>query len=300
MVLQLLYSRLSSCKEEGRKHARQKFRHLVANPIAVELGMDDTQGPSGVLEQILRDRGAEGNEEALYQYLLEACEKLFMGELDQATFEEHMRWFFGTKAFLLYTVDKIVASLIKQVQTIVSDNKCQELWQFLKRHRCEVSFTRQDIINYRRGAERHVGADDNLYRVEWRPEDKTMHIQLMGQGEASVDDARTAVNRWREYVDSYVMEHPTEWIQGVGHGQRPRLFVRRHLTSDDYGTPCMIEREGELGIRISLGTYKLFHESGTEWSVMRRRGREEEKMLRDRAREREEDRGRRLSGLVVM
>ena len=87
-----------------------------------------------MLEQLLRDRGAEGNEEALYQYLLEACEKLFMNELDQAMFEEHMRWFFGTKvsgtlvsssvttsltlykAFLLYTVDKIVASLIKQVR----------------------------------------------------------------------------------------------------------------------------------------------------------------------------------------
>ncbi len=98
------------------------------------------------------------------------------------------------QAFLLYTVDKIVASLIKQVgpfflfgtgskfghghaarwfifcfqvQTIVSDNKCQELWQFLRRHRSEVSFTRQDIIKYRRNAEQHVGADDNLYRVEW-------------------------------------------------------------------------------------------------------------------------------------
>jgi C-terminal domain of Sin3a protein len=96
-VSQLLYSRLSSCKEEGRKHARQKFRHLVANPIAVELGMDDPQGPSSVQEQILRDRGAEDNEESLYQYMLEACEKLFMNELDQATFEENMRWFFGTK-----------------------------------------------------------------------------------------------------------------------------------------------------------------------------------------------------------
>ena len=59
--------------------------------------MDDSQGPSSVLEQILRDRSTEDNEEALYQYMLEACEKLFMNELDQATFEEQMRWFFGTK-----------------------------------------------------------------------------------------------------------------------------------------------------------------------------------------------------------
>jgi paired amphipathic helix protein Sin3a len=49
----------------------------------------------------------------------------------------------------------------------VSDNKCQELWQFLRRHRSEALFMRQDVINYRRQAEHHVGTDDNLYRVEW-------------------------------------------------------------------------------------------------------------------------------------
>jgi paired amphipathic helix protein Sin3a len=110
-----------------------------------------------------------------------------------------------------------------------------------------MSFTRQDIIKYRRQAEHHVSADDNLYRVKWvcghsaivgnddqtfaqNPEDKTMHIQLMGPGEASVDDTHTAINRWREYVDSYVTEHPTEWVQGLGVGvghHQPRLFVRR-------------------------------------------------------------------------
>lgn len=58
-----------------------------------------------------------------------------------------------------------------------------------------------------------------------------MHVQLMGSGEASVDNAHTTVNRWREYVDSYVTELPTEWIQGIGvgmgHNQQHRLFTRR-------------------------------------------------------------------------
>jgi paired amphipathic helix protein Sin3a len=34
-------------------------------------------------------------------YLLDACEKVFDNELDQATFEEHMRWFFGEKVRLV-------------------------------------------------------------------------------------------------------------------------------------------------------------------------------------------------------
>jgi len=61
----------------------------------------------------------------------------------------------------------------------------------------------------------------------------------------------------------------------------------------------MVRSEGELGIRISLGTYKLFHESGTEWSVVRQRGEEEERILKDRAGQREEDRRRRLSVVIT-
>jgi hypothetical protein len=76
-----------------------------------------------------------------------------------------------------------------------------------------------------------------------------------------------------------------------------RRAIHRHLMSDD-ASPCSIRMEGELGIRISLGTYKLFYEGGTEWSVVQRRGQEEDRMLRDRARQREEDRRRRLG--VVM
>ena len=76
------------------------------------------------------------------------------------------------------------------------------------------------------------------------PEDKSLHIQLMGPGEASVDDARTSVNRWREYVDSYVTEYSTEWTQGVGHGHQPRLFVRRYGRIDQFNICALIKWTG--------------------------------------------------------
>ncbi|THH20510.1 hypothetical protein EW146_g864 [Bondarzewia mesenterica] len=296
--VQLLYSRLSTCKEVGDKHAKQKYKHVLANPVAVELGLEDTQGPSAVLDQILetmQDHAPPSEDtNVLYMYLLDACEKLFSNEMDQATFEEHMRWFFGTKAFLLYTIDKIIAALIKQVQTIVADNKCQELWHFLKKARAEEMFTRQEIMRYRRAAEGHVGSDDNLYRIEWDPAPKKMRIQLVGTDEASVDDEWTSWNRWREYVDSFVMEHPTEWMSGTGNGPLPSsrpVFMKRHLTSDDLPSGAGVV-EGDLRIRISMGTYKLFYEAGTEDVVWRRRGREEEETLRVRATARDEERRR--------
>jgi len=53
-----------------------------------------------VLKQAAETFGrGQPDENVLYSYLLDACEKVFEGELDQANFEEHMRWFFGTKVW---------------------------------------------------------------------------------------------------------------------------------------------------------------------------------------------------------
>jgi paired amphipathic helix protein Sin3a len=93
------------CNEIGAKLAAQKHASFHENPIAVELGLDDPYGPSAVLAQeidAIGDRETAESTNVTYLYLLDACEKVFDNELDQATFEEHMRWFFGNKVGFLY------------------------------------------------------------------------------------------------------------------------------------------------------------------------------------------------------
>jgi paired amphipathic helix protein Sin3a len=78
--------------------AATKYASLTPNPIAVELGLDDPNGPTAVLAQAMEALGASGSKEetnVLYMYLLDAWEKVFDNELDQSTLEENMRWFFG-------------------------------------------------------------------------------------------------------------------------------------------------------------------------------------------------------------
>ena len=91
------------CHEIGAQYAAQKHASLLANRVAVDLGLDDPNGPASVLEQTMDHLGkpAAVDTNVVYMYLLTACERLFDSELDQATFEEHMRWFFGTKVGLL-------------------------------------------------------------------------------------------------------------------------------------------------------------------------------------------------------
>ncbi len=81
--------------------AAEKHASLLSNPVAIHLGLEDPNGPSVVLKQAMEASGSsregEGASNVIYSYLLYACEKLFENELDQGTFEEHMRWFFRTK-----------------------------------------------------------------------------------------------------------------------------------------------------------------------------------------------------------
>ena len=89
------------CKEIGADLAAKKHAPLLANQTALELGLVDPSGPSVVLQQSMEALGERpGNEptpNVVYMYLLNACEKMFDNEMDLATFEEHTRWFFGTK-----------------------------------------------------------------------------------------------------------------------------------------------------------------------------------------------------------
>ena len=48
----------------------------------------------------------------------------------------------------------------------------------------------------------------------------------------------------------------------------------------------------QLGVRVSLGTYRIFYEGGKEDYMVRRRGEGEERELRRRAAAREEERRR--------
>lgn len=110
---------------------------MDSNPIAVELGLDDPNGPGAVLRQVMEALGEQRPDSIpnlVYMYFIDACEKLFEGELEVGLFEEHMRWFFGnqvgdsktsrrvlrtvTQAYLLFTLDKLIAAFIKQVRGV--------------------------------------------------------------------------------------------------------------------------------------------------------------------------------------
>lgn len=126
------------------------------------------------------------NPEHYYEFLLVSLERLFDNEIEQHAFEDQIRYMFGTKvcfivssltiegveqfrqeAYRIFTVDKLIGGIIKQVQVIIADSRSQELLEILKRERSLANFTSQDQINSRRSTEKILGPDENLFRIDW-------------------------------------------------------------------------------------------------------------------------------------
>lgn len=51
-----------------------------------------------------------------YNTLLKLIDRFFDDELDQHVFEECARYIFGTKAYIMFTIDKLMLSIMRQVK----------------------------------------------------------------------------------------------------------------------------------------------------------------------------------------
>jgi paired amphipathic helix protein Sin3a len=102
-----LYARLLNCKQTAAAQAAEYKRPI--NPIAIRLGLAEPDQAHFAVQ------AGDNPAEHYYGHLLNMAEKLFEAEIDAATFEETLRVMFGTKAYVMFTLDKVVAAIIKQV-----------------------------------------------------------------------------------------------------------------------------------------------------------------------------------------
>lgn len=107
-LYQLIYSRLETIKTTASELSRNASDRKTANPAAADLGLQDNRAD---VEADLKN--GTGN---YYAKLLALLGKLFDGEIDQQTFEESSRYIFATKAYIVFTLDKVIQALIKHVR----------------------------------------------------------------------------------------------------------------------------------------------------------------------------------------
>jgi paired amphipathic helix protein Sin3a len=215
--------------------------------------------------------------EFLYESMLELCEKLFGSEIDQPTFEDGVRALFGNKAFHIFTIDKLLSSLVKTVWSLIDSNRETyaangEIFKLLVDDRRYPTTAQAQQISYRINAELAAGSDEHLYRIEWLPRRHQLTFQLLGKDEVLPEDESDLSKAWERYIESFVGDTVTKGLPLTEKEIIRNVCLHRNLKTvkeDDAAKGKRVLAKSELETRICMRSYRMFWQGDTEDAMHR-------------------------------
>ncbi|KAK4481866.1 hypothetical protein RD792_012777 [Penstemon davidsonii] len=212
-----------------------------------------------------------------YARFKEALHSLLNGSSDSAKFEDDCRAIIGAQSYILFTLDKLIHKLVKQLQTIASeevDNRLLQLYAY-ERSRNPEKFA--DAV-YHENA-RFLVPEDNLYRIECLHCPTRLTIQLMKNELDKPEVTAVSVDpNFTAYLNNELLSVVPERRGKSG------IFLKRNKrknsTGDEISDTCramegLITYNG-LEIKISSTTFKAAYVLDTEDFLYRPKSRRKE------------------------
>ncbi|KAK9277386.1 hypothetical protein L1049_006929 [Liquidambar formosana] len=116
----------------------------------------------------------------LYARFMNALYNLLDGSSDNTKFEDDCRAIIGTQSYVLFTLDKLIYKLVKQLQTVATDEMDNKLLQLYAYEKSRKPGRFVDIV-YHENA-RVLLHDENIYRIECSSAPTHLSLQLMDYG----------------------------------------------------------------------------------------------------------------------
>ncbi|CAI0379576.1 unnamed protein product [Linum tenue] len=113
----------------------------------------------------------------LYARFMSALYNLLDGSSDNTKFEDDCRAIIGTQSYVLFTLDKLIYKLVKQLQTVATDEMDNKLLQLYAYEESRKAGRFVDIVYHENT--RVLLHDENIYRVQCSSGPTRLSIQLM-------------------------------------------------------------------------------------------------------------------------
>jgi paired amphipathic helix protein Sin3a len=161
-----LFFRLFQLALERMSAMRQLASNMHCNPVGYS--KQKKQAVAEALDLLpKREPGpVEVTDGNIFQALMTLIDKLFDAEIDISVFEDQARFWFGTEAFVLFTIDKLVHNLAKHFIMIATDDRATKLYDlFLQQYHDRNALAQENL--YRQRADELLTEEENLYRIEF-------------------------------------------------------------------------------------------------------------------------------------
>ncbi|KAI8081365.1 uncharacterized protein BX664DRAFT_268933 [Halteromyces radiatus] len=246
-LYQLIYERLCQMKSLDEEYKKDPIKTKRENKAALNLGLKS---------KAISDFHLKFNK-GYYQALLTLIEKFFEGDIDQSLFEESSRYIFGSKAYVLFTIDKVMLALIRHTHLIISNDKSPLLLDLFKQDHSLEHVDAQILGDYRLRVEDIVGKEEVLFNIAFDTIRRTLSIQILSGDDE--DYEKNSRDDYEEYVSNYI-----DWANATK-GINTSDLTPRFLKSDeaDDVRQDIFVRSG-MQYKICRDTYHMFYIIGTE------------------------------------
>jgi len=158
----------------------------------------------------------ESKKKDRFQHFINTLHSFIVGSLDQVKYEDELRETFGiSSSYILFTLDKLILQLVKQVQLILSDETCTKL---LSLYTYEASRATGFITQTYLANVMEVLGEERCFKFEFEqaPRFHEFTIQLLDSNQPRYMELSVNKDKWNNYVENYV------------HGDSNQIDVRKH------------------------------------------------------------------------
>ncbi|KAG2220934.1 hypothetical protein INT45_010687, partial [Circinella minor] len=251
-LYQLIYERLNKMKTLDKAMKANPTKGKRINKVASELGLYTSR-----FADIDISIG-------YYNAVLDLIDRFFDGDFDQNLFEEKARYIFVTDAYVLFTIDKLIQSTIKQIQSMSIDEKCLELMDLFRSDQNLESTCPRITSVYRLRAEDVVGSDENLFKMNYNTETHNLTIQILDKDDDMLEPS--SQDHYENYVASYM-----DWAnstEGIDTSKMHPSFLRRNWKPNDRHLN-KITVQSQLQYKVSQENYHMYYIIGSEDAFVR-------------------------------
>ncbi|KAH9739826.1 Paired amphipathic helix protein Sin3-like 2 [Citrus sinensis] len=210
----------------------------------------------------------------LYARFMTALYNLLDGSIDNAKFEDECRAIIGNQSYVLFTLDKLLYRLCKQLQTVAADEMDNKLIQLYEYEESRKPGKQIDSVYYENA--RVLLHEENIYRIQLSSSPSRLSIQLMDnviekpEAFAVTMDPNFAAYLLNDFLSAFLGKKEP-------HAVVLRRNKRRFEGLDELSAACMamegVQLVNGLECRIACNSYKITYVLDTEDVFYRRKRR---------------------------
>ncbi|XP_073054342.1 paired amphipathic helix protein Sin3-like 3 isoform X2 [Primulina eburnea] len=156
-----------------------------------------------------------------YARFKDSLHSLLNGSSDNAKFEDDCRAIIGAQSYILFTIDKLIHKLVKQLQTIATEEMENKLLHLCAYERSRDNEKISDAIYHENAC--FLIPEDNLYRIECLASPRRLTIQLMKNENDKLEVTAVSMDpSFVTYLNDVLLSVPPERKEKLG------VFLKRN------------------------------------------------------------------------